>query len=128
MSDQASDDWFSEDTATFGDRLAAAREAAGLSQKDLAQKLGVKMTTIEAWENDTAEPRANRLSIMSGILNVTLRWLLTGVGDDLPVPRDEDLPDGVTDILREMRRLSAEIHRSSEQLSVLEKRLRQANT
>ncbi|QFU09416.1 transcriptional repressor DicA [Rhodobacteraceae bacterium THAF1] len=126
MSDISADDWYSEETATFGDRLAAAREAAKMTQKDLAQKLGVKLTTIEAWENDKAEPRANRLSIMAGILNVTLRWLLTGEGDDLPTPSDDELPEGVGDILRDMRKLSGEIHRASERLAVLEKRLRQA--
>ena len=51
------DGWFSEETATFGDRLAAAREAAGLSQSGLAGKLGVKRNVIAGWEDDLKEPR-----------------------------------------------------------------------
>ena len=42
----ATDDWYAEDAATFGDRLAAARETAGLSQAELAERLGVKTNTI----------------------------------------------------------------------------------
>lgn len=41
--------WYSADVATFGDRLAGAREAAGLTQEDLAQRLGVRLTTLQNW-------------------------------------------------------------------------------
>ena len=44
----AADDWYSNDAATFGDRLAAARDACGLEQKALAQKLGVSRKCL--WE------------------------------------------------------------------------------
>ncbi|MFZ1338625.1 MAG: helix-turn-helix domain-containing protein, partial [Paracoccaceae bacterium] len=44
--------WYAADVATFGDRLAGAREAAGLAQEDLAQRLGVRLTTVQAWEED----------------------------------------------------------------------------
>ena len=56
-------DWYSEDMATFGDRLSAAREAASLSRKELAQRVGIKGSTLRAWEEDLSEPRANRLSM-----------------------------------------------------------------
>jgi DNA-binding XRE family transcriptional regulator len=55
------ENWYGADVATFGDRLAGAREAAGLSQEDLAQRLGVRLTTLQNWEEDLAEPRGNRL-------------------------------------------------------------------
>ena len=35
-------DWYSEDAATFGDRVAGAREQAGMTQKQLAKRLGVR--------------------------------------------------------------------------------------
>jgi len=72
--------WYSEDAATFGDRLAAAREAAGLSQKAMAERLGVKMGTYRNWEDDASEPRANRLTLLAGMLGVSMRWLMTGEG------------------------------------------------
>lgn len=118
--------WFSEDAATFGDRLAGAREAAGLDQKGLAEKLGVKLVTIAGWENDLKEPRANRLQMMSGILGVSLSWLLTGEGDGPEAPEDAVVSDDVLDLLTEMRSLRAQIALSGERLGRLEKRMRSA--
>ncbi|MFB1026184.1 MAG: helix-turn-helix transcriptional regulator, partial [Octadecabacter sp.] len=50
--------WYSEETATFGDRLAAARDVAQLTQKELAQRVGIKVSTLRNWEDDLSEPRA----------------------------------------------------------------------
>lgn len=126
MDDQSdSHDWYSEDTATFGDRLAAAREVAGLSQKELAQRVGIKTSTLRHWEEDLSEPRANRLSILSGILGVSLRWLLTAEGEGL-LPPDDDVqvaPD-VSAMLTEIRAVRAQMSATSERLALLEKRLR----
>lgn len=51
-------DAFNEAVATFGDRLAAAREAKGLTVEGLAEKLGVDLETVGIWENDADVPRA----------------------------------------------------------------------
>ena len=66
-------DWYGPDMATFGDRVAAAREMAGMSQAELARRLGVRVATLRAWENDVSEPRANRLSMMAALLVVASR-------------------------------------------------------
>lgn len=130
MTDDAG--WFSEDAATFGDRLAAARDQAGLTQAALAGKLGVKTGTIAAWENDLKEPRANRLQMLSGMLGVSLSWLLTGEGDGPEAPEDiQPLTSDLVDLLAEMRGLRTQIAMSAEKLAQLEKRLRanlQSNT
>ena len=117
--------WYSDETATFGDRLAAAREAANLTSKDLAHRLGVSAKTLENWENDVSEPRANRLTMLSGILNVSLPWLMTGEGQGVS-PDAEPLAGDASDILAEMRQLRAEMTRAATRLGVLEKRLREA--
>ena len=52
-----------------------------MSQSKLAKRLGVKLKTLKGWENDVSEPRANKLSMMAGMLNVSLLWLLSGEGD-----------------------------------------------
>jgi ribosome-binding protein aMBF1 (putative translation factor) len=36
----------------FGERLVAAREAAGLSQRDLADKIGISQRALSWWEDD----------------------------------------------------------------------------
>lgn len=123
--DDASISWFSEETATFGDRMAAARDAAGMTQAALARRLGVKLKTIEAWENDMAEPRANKLQMLSGLLNVSLRWLMTGEGDGLEhPPADGVLAADAREILADLRQVRAEMTRLGDTLAGLEKRLR----
>ena len=117
--------WYSDEIATFGDRLAGAREAAGLDQTGLATKLGIKRQTLESWENDLKEPRSNRLQMLAGILGVSITWLLTGEGEGPAAPEDEGYLDSdVTDLLAEMRGLQREIKQSGEKLARLEKRLR----
>ncbi len=120
-------DWFSAETATFGDRLAGAREAAGLDQKGLAGKLGVKQAVIAGWENDLKEPRANRLQMVSGILGVSMSWLLTGEGEGPEAPEDlGGVNLDVLDLLAELRGLRSEVAQAGEKLARLEKRLRAA--
>ena len=62
----------------FGERLKNAREASGMSQKTMASRLGVKLSTVEKWENGKLDPRANRLQMVASLLNVPLLWLLAG--------------------------------------------------
>lgn len=120
-----STDYFSDEHATFGDRVAAARETVGLGQVDLARRLGVKEKTIRAWEDDTAEPRANKLQMLSGVLNVSMRWLLTGDGDGVEAPGSTgELEPDVSALLVEMRALRGEAVQLGEKIGRLEKRLR----
>ena len=120
--DQASNP-YSNEHATFGDRLAAARDAASLSQAQLGKRLGVKRSTIENWEDDRAEPRANRLQMLAGVLNVSLVWLMTGEGDG-PVYEVENEGAGAAEALRELGEIRAEMRRLAERAGRLEKRLR----
>lgn len=125
MSETKTSDWYSDETATFGDRVAAAREAQGLSQKGLAKKLGIGLKTLEHWENDVAEPRANKLQMLSGVLNVSLPWLLTGVGQAPDELMEEDQLD-LNDLMTEMRVLRMQMSQAADRMGVLEKRLKTA--
>lgn len=117
--------WFSDEAATFGDRLAGAREAAGHNQATLAKQLGVKTVTMRAWENDLKEPRANRLSMLSGMLGVSLIWLLTGEGDGPDEPSTLQTDDAdIAVILGKMRKLRADMAKSAQDLGRMEKQLR----
>lgn len=121
----SNDDWYGPETATFGDRLAAARDKTGMSQKDLTKRLGIKLSTLRSWEEDWAEPRANKLQMLSGLLNVSLTWLLTGEGDGITGPDDDvALPSDVNDILLQIRDVRTQMGRLADKLSLLEKRLR----
>ena len=126
MSDSDDINWYSNDAATFGDRVAAAREAAHMSQKDVARRLGVALKTVEGWENDISEPRSNKLQTLSGILNVSMSWLLTGEGDGIATDMDVTAFPDVPELLSEMRVLRTDMLRCAERLGLLEKRLKTA--
>lgn len=125
MEDGAETNWYSEANATFGDRLAAARDAAGMNQAELAKRLGVKVKTLRGWENDLAEPRANRLQMLAGLLNVSIVWLLTGEGDGVDAPVEAADPNSDSrDLLLEIRQLRTEASSLADRLGHVEKRLR----
>lgn len=118
--------WYSADAATFGDRVTGAREARGMTRKELAERLGVRVKTLESWEEDRADPRANKLQMLAGVLGVSLMWLLTGEGDGLEAPPETEssAANEVRAVLSETRQIRAEIGALAERMGRLEKRLR----
>lgn len=116
-------DW-GEHASTFGDRLARAREYAGMDQAQLARRLGVKAATIKNWEFDRSEPRANRLQMLSGLLNVSMTWLMNGEGDGVPDASEPQPPSDVTELLNELRDLRLAQVKLAERTGRIEKRLR----
>jgi transcriptional regulator with XRE-family HTH domain len=121
---ESDQNWYAPEIATFGDRMTAAREVAGMTQEALAKRLGVKKSTLRNWENDVAEPRANRLSMLAGLLNVSMMWLINGEGEGIDGPDAETVPSDLTEIILEIREMKSELHYKAEQLARLEKRLR----
>ena len=119
-------DWYGPDMATFGDRLAGARDASRMTQKELAKRLGVRTATLRSWEDDLNEPRANRLSMLAGLLNVSVTWLINGQGDGMVEPTQAELEDtSLLSLIGELRDLRADLQSRTEQVARLEKRLRQ---
>ncbi|RID91461.1 XRE family transcriptional regulator [Gemmobacter lutimaris] len=125
MTETETQGWFSEETATFGDRVTGAREAAGMTQDELAKRLGVKLKTVQAWENDMLEPRANRLQMMAGMLNVSLVWLLTGEGEgpDGPVV-ERSAETEARRALSELGRIRAQALALARDLGQMERRMK----
>ena len=119
-------DWYGPDTATFGDRVAAARDATSMTQQQLAKRLGIKLAPLKAWEGDLSEPRANRLSMLAGLLNVSITWLINGEGEGVDSPEvAPEISQELSDLLLEMRTLKSTLKESSDRLGRLEKQLRQ---
>jgi len=107
---------YSDSSATFGDRITAAREALGLSVAQLSRQLGVKPETINNWESDRSEPRANKLQMLAGVLNVSMAWLMTGEGEGIHLAGQpvEGVPE---EVLSELRRIHAEQIRLADRLA-----------
>ena len=54
----------------FKDRLKEARIAGGLTQKQLAEKLGIGGTTVTGYEKGNSEPNVNTIGKIMEILHV----------------------------------------------------------
>jgi len=119
-------DWFGSDAATFGDRVVGARENSNMTQGQLSRRLGIKLATLQAWEEDRSEPRANKLQMLSGMLNVSLPWLLSGQGIGPDEPIQEPVQNDISIILLEMRSIKTQMNQTADRLSRLEKQLRLA--
>ena len=122
------DPYYNESLATFGDRLCAARELSGLTQAALASRLGVKTKSIIAWENDMSEPRANKLQMVSGFLNVSMVWLMSGLGNGIDPPREiviEKKNNIADNFLQEIQSIRIEQQLLFQRMSKLEKQFRE---
>ena len=65
-------------------RLREAREACGLSQREVAEALGLVRFTLLRWEKGERDPKASDLKTLSDIYQVSVDWLLGS--DDEPAP------------------------------------------
>ena len=71
-----------EGEMTLGGRIYASRQNAGMSLNMAANLLGVKSSTLRAWENDRSEPRVNKLVALAGLLGVSPIHFLSEEGND----------------------------------------------
>ncbi len=113
------------DNDTFGGRFSRARDAAGLTTRELAWRLGVKSATINAWETDRSQPGSRRLSLLSGVLGVSLSWLLHGVGTAPVYPEEEQQVAVVEEQLAKLKLLHAE---TGQLIGSIQKRLDRMST
>lgn len=65
------------------ERLAALRKRKGLTQVDLAERMGVEQPTIQRWERGQREPKFEQLFKLAEILGVDASTLLS---KDVAVP------------------------------------------
>lgn len=55
---------------TTGQRIKEARKKAGLTQKELAAKLGIAYQTLAQWENDLRNPKRETLQKIASALGI----------------------------------------------------------
>jgi transcriptional regulator with XRE-family HTH domain len=61
-------------------RVREARDALGWSRRQVAQRLGVTMKTVQRYETAFTEPSVSVLMRLAGMYRVDLGWLITGKG------------------------------------------------
>ena len=62
----------------IGERIKIAREKIGISQSELARRVGVKPQSVQVWESGRNGPSRKRISILAKELIVTPHWLEFG--------------------------------------------------
>lgn len=60
----------------LGERIAQARQEAGLTQKQLAEKLGVTQRVVTYWEREAVGLRADQLASLAEALEVSSDYFL----------------------------------------------------
>ena len=71
---------------TLAKRIQDARRIAGLSQEDLARRLGVTQSAVALWESGKTAPRRATVQKLASALKMDVAALETGIGLAMPMP------------------------------------------
>lgn len=63
----------------IADRIQILRKSRGISQEELADKIGVSRQAISKWESEQSTPDIDRIILMSDYFDVTTDYLLKGI-------------------------------------------------
>lgn len=64
---------------TFSERLTGLRKKSGMSQEQLAEKLGLTRQTVSKWENGQSTPELAYVAQLSELFGVTTDYLIKGM-------------------------------------------------
>lgn len=67
---------------TIADRILNLRKLKGMSQEELADKVGVSRQAVSKWESEQAIPDLEKIIILSDIFEVSTDYLLKGIESD----------------------------------------------
>lgn len=106
----------------LGTKIKEARKAAGMTQKALAEKIGVGNTTISNWEKCVSRPDADQIQVLCWALNVEPNYFFESEKEEPEIQLsdftfamhsyDGDLTDHDKDVLLGLARQLAELNRN----------------
>ena len=67
------------------EKLYELRRASGMSQEELAEKLGVSRQSVSKWESASASPDISKLVEIADIFEVSTDYLLKDTNTPAPV-------------------------------------------
>ncbi len=77
-------------TMILADKIIELRKKAGLSQEELAEKMGVSRQSVSKWEGALSIPDLDKILLLSEIFGVSTDYLLKDeLGDEIPAPKEE---------------------------------------
>lgn len=63
----------------IADRIQYLRKSKGLSQEELADKVGVSRQAVSKWESEQSSPDIEKIIVMSEFFEVTTDYMLKGI-------------------------------------------------
>lgn len=90
---------------TTGQRIQQARKKAGLSQKQLGEKLGLSASMIGQWENDLRNPKRETLVKIAHALEISAAYFLGYIKTIEAAEADyfeKKIDDAIHDVLEKM--------------------------
>ena len=97
--------------------LRRLRTEAGLTQTQLAEKIGRKRSALAAWEEGRAEPPSNALVALADVLGCTVNDLLKDSADDSPkMIKDENSEKLISTLMQENQFLKETIQKLVDKL------------
>ena len=63
----------------IADRIQYLRKQNGLSQEELADKIGVSRQAVSKWESEQSTPDLDKIIVMSNLFEVTTDYILKGI-------------------------------------------------
>ena len=79
----------------IGERLRAFRDAFELSQREVAESLGITTPTYCNWENERTLIPSSRREQFCEVFRVNRDWLEFGTGRMMRIPSDVGVPEEV---------------------------------
>lgn len=64
---------------TIADRIQSLRKAKGISQEELADRIGVSRQAVSKWESEQSIPEIDKVMLLSDYFEVTTDYLLKGI-------------------------------------------------
>ena len=86
---------------TFGEKLQALRQSAGMSQDALAERLDVSRQALSRWERDETMPETDKVVVLADIFGVTTDYLLRPQAAEQPSAEEHPPRSGPTQAQRD---------------------------
>ncbi len=73
----------------ISDRIQTLRKSRGISQEELADKIGVSRQAVSKWESEQSTPDIDKIILLSDYFDVTTDYLLKGIEPTADAPQKE---------------------------------------